>query len=126
MIQYQEGFISAEALKYIASRLDVPTAHVYSVATFYTMFHLEPIGKFHIQVCTTLSCELCGKEDLLESIEKHLDLKCGESNEMFTISEVECLGACGGAPALAINDDYFEDQTPESIVEILKGLKNDN
>ncbi len=124
MIQYQEGHISHEAMAYLAERLDVPQAHLYGVATFYTMFTLEPIAKYHIQVCKTLSCELCGKADILKSIEEELDIKVGESTELFKLSEVECLGACGGAPMLSMNEEYHENLTPESTKALLRRLSS--
>ena len=111
MIQYQEGYISSEAMQYLAQRLDVSHAHLYGVATFYTMFNLEPVAPYHIQVCKTLSCELCGKADIIKTIEDELGIKVGESTERFQLSEVECLGACGGAPMLSINEEYHENLT---------------
>ncbi len=120
MVQYQQGYISSEAMAYLAKRLEVPQAHLYGVATFYTMFHLEPVAKYHIQVCKTLSCELCGKADILKSIEDELGIKVGESTELFKLSEVECLGACGGAPMLCLNEEYYENLTPESTKALLR------
>ncbi|MFC2074506.1 NADH-quinone oxidoreductase subunit NuoE [Campylobacterota bacterium] len=122
MVQYQEGYISSEAIAYLADRLDVPQAHLYSVATFYTMFNLEPIAPYHIQVCKTLSCDLCGKADIIKSIEDELGIKVGESTELFKLTEVECLGACGGAPMLAMNEKYYENLTPETTRALLKRL----
>lgn len=122
MVQYQEGYISPEAMAYLADRLDVPQAHLYSVATFYTMFNLEPVAPYHIQVCKTLSCELCGKADIIRSIEDELGIKVGESTDLFKLTEVECLGACGGAPMLAMNEEYYENLTPETTKALLKRL----
>lgn len=122
MVQYQEGHISSEALSYLAERLDLPQAHLYSVASFYTMFTFEPIAPYHIQVCKTLSCELCGKAEIIRSIEEELGIKVGESTELFKLTEVECLGACGGAPMLAMNEEYHENLTPESTRSLLKRL----
>jgi len=124
MVQYQEGYISIEAMAYLADRLDVPQAHLYGVATFYTMFNLEPIAKYHIQVCKTLSCELCGKADIIKSIEDELGIQMGESTELFKLSEVECLGACGGAPMLSMNEEYHENLTPESTKALLRRLSS--
>jgi len=124
MAQYQEGYISQEAMAYIAHKLDVPMAHLYGVATFYTMFHLEPIAKYHIQVCKTLSCELCGKDDILKAIEEETGLKAGESNALFKVSQVECLGACGGAPMLQLNEEYHENLSVQSTKALLQGLKS--
>ncbi len=120
MVQYQLGYISSEAMSYLAEKLDLPKAHLYSVATFYTMFTLEPIAPFHIQVCKTLSCELCGKAEILKTIEEETGLKVNESNALFKLSEVECLGACGGAPMLSLNETYHENLTPESTKALLQ------
>lgn len=122
MVQYQEGFISTEAMEFISSKLDVPLAHIYGVATFYTMFNFEAIAKYHIQVCKTLSCELCGKEDILKAIEEETGLGVNESNQLFKVSQVECLGACGGAPMLQLNEEYHENLSPQSTKELLQGL----
>ena len=122
MVQYQEGFISSDAMNYLAELLDVPVAHLYGVATFYTMFNLELMPKYHIQVCKTLSCELCGKAEVIKAIEEEIGLKVNESNELFRLTQVECLGACGGAPMLAMNEDYHENLTPQSTKDLLQRL----
>jgi NADH-quinone oxidoreductase subunit E len=128
MAQYQEGFISLEAIEVIAKLLDWAPMEIYRVATFYTMFNLEPVGKYHIQLCKTLSCALCGKAEMLEHLEKRLDIKPGESSEdgRFTLTQVECLGSCGTAPVMQINDRYYENLTPEKIDEILDTLQSDS
>jgi NADH-quinone oxidoreductase subunit E len=125
MIQHQESWISLQAMEYLAQRLDTSAMHVYSVASFYTMFHLEPVGKYNIQVCKTLSCMLRGSEDIKKHIENRLGIKAGESTKdmKFTITEVECLGSCGTAPCVCINDDYIQNTTPQMIDEVLDGLK---
>ena len=122
MAQYQEGHISTEAMKYISELLDIPHAHIYGVATFYTMFNLEKVPPFHIQVCKTLSCELCGKHEIIKSIEEEIGIKVGEETELFKLSEVECLGACGGAPMLCLNEEYYENLTPKKTKELLQRL----
>ena len=125
MIQYQEGWISEEAMVYLAKRLNMSPMDIYSIASFYTMFNLKPIGKYHIQLCKTLSCMLNGSETMLAHIEKKLGIKAGETSNdgKFTISKVECLGACGGGPCMSLNDDYHENLTVEKIDEILEGLE---
>jgi len=125
MIQHQESWISLQAMEYLAKRLDTTPMNVYSVASFYTMFHLEPVGKYNIQVCKTLSCMLRGSEDIKKYIENKLGIKAGESTQdmKFTITEVECLGSCGTAPCVCINDDYIQNTTPRMIDEILDGLE---
>jgi len=113
LAQYQEGFISLDAIDAIAEQTDTPPMEVYRVATFYTMFHLEPQEKLNIQVCKTLSCKLCGSDKIL----KHL-----EGKEGVHIEHVECLGSCGTAPVMQINDINYEELTPEKVDEILEGL----
>ena len=124
MVQYQKGFISSDALAYLAQRLEVSQMHLYSVATFYTMFHLEPIAKYHIQVCKTLSCELCGKSEIIKCIEEELGIKVNESTKdnLFKLSEVECMGACAGAPMLALNEEYHEDLDVQKTKALIKRL----
>lgn len=124
MVQYQEGWISLEAMEFIAQKLDLSPMDIYSIASFYTMFNLQPIGKYHIQLCKTLSCMLCGSEELLKHLEKRLGIKSGEStkDKLFTITEVECLGNCAGAACMSLNDDYYSNLTPEILDEILDRL----
>ncbi len=125
MIQQQEGWISPESMEFLADRLDTSAMDVYSVASFYTMFNLKPIGRYHFQVCKTLSCKLRGSQEIKEYLEKKLGIKAGETSEdlKFTISEVECLGSCGTAPCVCINEDYVENATPEILDEIISGMK---
>lgn len=125
LAQEQFGWISEEIMRYIADLLQVSFNHVYSVASFYTMYNKKPIGKYHIQVCTNISCQLLGAENIVNHICKKLNVQLGNttSDGKFTIVEVECLGACGGAPAMQINDDYYEKLTPEKVDNILSKLK---
>jgi NADH-quinone oxidoreductase subunit E len=125
MVQYQEGFISIDAMQEIAKLSGHHLMEIYKVATFYTMFNLEPIGKHHIQVCKTLSCSLCGKREVIEAIKKYLQIEIGETtaDKMFTLSQVECLGSCGTAPVMQINDVFYENLTPHSVITILKELQ---
>lgn len=125
IVQYQEGYISIDAINEIAKECESFPMDIYRVATFYTMFNLKPIGKYHIQLCKTLSCKLCGKDDILKYIKSTLGIESGETTKdnMFTLSEVECLGSCGTAPMMQINDDYYENLTDEKVDTILKGLK---
>lgn len=119
------GWIPRAAMDHIAQILSMPPIRVYEVATFYSMYHLAPMGKHHVQVCGTTPCWLRGSADIQKACEKHLKIHDGETtpDQMFTLSEVECLGACVNAPMVQINDDYFEDLTPERMVEILDLLK---
>lgn len=119
------GWIPVAAMDRIADIVGVPKIKVYEVATFYSMYHLAPIGKYLVQLCTTTPCWLCGSAQIVEAVEGYLGISVGEttSDGMFTLEEVECLGACVNAPMVQINDDYYEDLTPERIVEILDALR---
>jgi len=125
MIQYQEGWISEDAMIYLANKLDTSPMDIQSIASFYTMFNLKPVGRYHIQLCKTLSCMLCGSKDIKAHIEKRLGIKPGESTKdmKFTLSEVECLGSCGTAPTMSFNDDYIQDLTIEKIDKIIDESK---
>jgi len=124
MAQYQEKMITLEAIEVIAKQIDTPPMEVYRVATFYTMFNLEAVGKYHIQLCKTLSCALCGKAEILEHLESKLGILSGESSDdgRYTLSQVECLGSCGTAPVMQINDMYYENLTDGKIDAILEEL----
>ena len=124
MVQEQEGYISLEAMEGIATHTTRPTMEIYKTATFYTMFKLQPIGKYHIQLCKTLSCMLCGKKEILEQIKSTLDIEVGETTKdgRFTLSQVECLGSCSTAPMMQINSDNYENLTSQKIEQILKEL----
>jgi NADH-quinone oxidoreductase E subunit len=123
--QDQEGWISEEMMKYIGDLLEVPYAHVLGVVTFYTMYNNKKLGKYHIEVCTNVSCMLRGSEKILETVEKHCGTKVGQTSAdgKFTVSEVECMGACGGAPMFAIGEEYYENLTPEKTEQLLSSLK---
>jgi NADH dehydrogenase (ubiquinone) flavoprotein 2 len=126
--QRQHGFTSISVMNYIAKLLEMPPMRVYEVATFYTMFNREPVGKYFLQLCTTTPCQLggCGSTKILETIQSHLNINVGETTKdcKFTLVEVECAGACVNAPVLAVNDDYYEDLTPEATKKILDALSN--
>ncbi|KAL8931290.1 MAG: hypothetical protein Q9216_007235 [Gyalolechia sp. 2 TL-2023] len=125
--QRQHGFTSISVMNEVAKILEMPPMRVYEVATFYTMYNRDPVGRFHLQACTTTPCQLggCGSDKIMEAIENHLGVGPGSTTAdgMFTFSEVECLGACVNAPMVQINDDYYEDLTPESMVTLLKALQ---
>lgn len=108
----------------IARILDMPRIKVFEVATFYTMYNLAPVGKYHLQLCTTTPCMLCGGGDLLKTCEKKLGIGSGETTKdgKFTLTEVECLGACVNAPMMQINDDYYEDLDSERLEAVLEAL----
>ncbi len=125
MAQEQFGHISQETMKYVATLLNVPYGHVLGVVTFYTMYNSRPIGKYHIEVCTNVSCMLRGSESILRHLESKLGIKAGETSDdrRYTISEVECMGACGGAPMCAIGEEYHENLTSERMDQVLAELK---
>ena len=124
LAQTEFGYLSPEAMEYIAGLLDLSPAYVGGVATFYTMFYMEPMGKCHVQVCTNLSCTLVGAEKIVHCLEEKLGVKVGQttSDTVFSLSEVECLGSCGTAPVVQVNDDYHENQTPESMLSLIDEL----
>ena len=123
MVQYQEGWISPEAMQFLAQTLECSAMDVYSVASFYTMFNLKPVGKYHIQLCKTLSCMLRGSQTMQAHIENRLGIKPGQTTKdgKFTFSLVECLGSCGTAPCMSFNDDYVENLTLEKLDELIDG-----
>ncbi|MGD0339000.1 MAG: NAD(P)H-dependent oxidoreductase subunit E [Bacteroidota bacterium] len=121
----QEGWISEETMRYVGGLLGLPLAHILGVVTFYTMFNTKKIGKYHIQVCTNISCQLLGSETIMEYVSKKTGCKKGETSPdgLFTLSEVECLGSCGTAPMMQVNDDYYEDLTFDKIDAIIASMK---
>ncbi|KAH7148521.1 thioredoxin-like [2Fe-2S] ferredoxin-domain-containing protein [Dactylonectria macrodidyma] len=125
--QRQHGFTSISVMNEVARLLEMPPMRVYEVASFYTMYNRTPVGKFFVQICTTTPCQLggCGSDSIVKAIKDHLGIKQGETTAdgLFTILEVECLGACVNAPMIQINDDYYEDLTPTTVVELLTALK---
>ncbi|GAB7360804.1 hypothetical protein MBLNU230_g0791t1 [Neophaeotheca triangularis] len=123
--QRQHGFTSISVMNEVARILEMPPMRVYEVATFYTMYNRNPVGRFHVQCCTTTPCQLKGSDGIMKAIEDKLGIHHGETTEdgMFTFTEVECLGACANAPMVQINDDYFEDLTPETTQSLLGALK---
>ncbi|KAF9436087.1 hypothetical protein BGZ76_004871 [Entomortierella beljakovae] len=123
--QRQLGWTSLPVMNAVAKMVEVPPMRVYEVATFYTMYNREPVGKFFLQLCTTTPCQLCGSTDILKTLESNLGIKVGETTKdgKFTLVEVECAGACVNAPVLAVNDDYYEDLTPETTVKVIESLK---
>ena len=125
MVQEEHGWISDQAVEEIAKLLELPVNHVYGVVSFYTMFNRKPVGKFHIQMCTNVSCQLLGAEKLSEYICRKLDVRVGETTQdkKFTVTEVECLGSCGTAPMMQVNDDYYENLTEEKIDELVRRLQ---
>lgn len=123
--EQNNNWLSKDALDYVADYLEMPRIRVYEVASFYTMFNLSPVGKFHLQVCGTTPCLLRGADQIIKSCEKKLGIKKGEtsSDGLFTLSEVECLGACANAPMMQINNkEFYEDLTLENTEKLLDDL----
>jgi NADH-quinone oxidoreductase E subunit len=120
------GWLPKPAIEHVANLLNMPLIRAYEVATFYTMFNLKPVGKHHIQLCRTTPCWLRGSSDILKICESNLGIQAGEvtPDGKFSLIEVECLGACVHAPIAQINDDYYENLTPESMTTILKDLSS--
>ena len=120
-----ESWLPRAAMDYVADLLGVPRIEAYEVATFYTMYNLQPVGDNHVQVCTNLPCWLRGSDKIASVCKKTLGVGFGESTEdgQFTLSEVECLGACANAPMIQINDDYYEDLDESSTGSILSEIK---
>ena len=121
-----KSVVSTAAIDTIAAILQMPVIRVHEVASFFTMVNLTPVGKYHVQLCGTTPCMLAGSDNILQAIKDFLMIEKGDTTKdgLFTLSEVECLGACCNAPMVQINDDYYEDLSPESIVRILQELKN--
>jgi NADH:ubiquinone oxidoreductase subunit E len=124
-VQETRGWVSDEAVAEVANELELTAAYVKGVVTFYTMYHQHPVGKYFIQVCTTTPCNICGAEGVVDALLEHTG--CGElgatsPDGRFTVIEVECLGACGFATPVLINDEFLETVTPERVPEILERL----
>ncbi|MBY0501605.1 MAG: NADH-quinone oxidoreductase subunit NuoE [Alphaproteobacteria bacterium] len=119
------GWLPKSAIEAVTEMLAIPLMRGYEVATFYSLFNLNPIGKYHVQICGTTPCMLRGSEDLKKACENHLRIRCGETTKdgIFTLSEVECIGACVNAPAVQINDDYYEDLNEESFLNIIVDIE---
>lgn len=124
LCQERWGWISPGVMRAVGQRLDLSPAFVESVTSFYTMYLLRPPGKYLLQVCTTLSCQLCGTSGIVEHLKEKLGIDFGETTKdgRFTLFDVQCLGACGEAPVVQINNDYYTNLTDESLDEILDGL----
>lgn len=129
LAQQQEGWVSIAAMEHIAELLAMPVIRVQEVATFYSQYNLTPLGTYHVQCCTTTPCWLRGSEQVVEACKDYLGIGLGESTTdgMFTLSEVECLGACVNAPMIQVNatgvDNFYEDLDYERTLRILKALK---
>ncbi|MGE0093713.1 MAG: NADH-quinone oxidoreductase subunit NuoE [Alphaproteobacteria bacterium] len=125
LAQRQAGWIPRAAIEHIAEILEIAPIRVEEVVSFYTMFHGKPVGKHVVWLCTTTPCWLCGSDDIVARCKQVLGIEIGETTPdgMFTLMEAECLGACVNAPMIQIDDDYFEDLTPDSVQAVLEAYK---
>jgi NADH-quinone oxidoreductase subunit E len=125
VVQNEVGFISHQEEEQVARLLDIKPIKVKEVVTFYTMYNQEAIGKYHIQVCSNLSCSLLGAESLIDRLKEKLGIGVGETtpDKKYTLTTVECLGACEQAPCMMINFDYFGNLDEQKIEDILEGLE---
>ena len=119
------GFLSVDTMDYVASLLDLNPIEVYEVATFYSMFYLEKMGKYVLEVCHTGPCAICGGEDVLQHIRDYLHIETGETTPdgMFTLKEVECLGACGNGPVMQVNTEFYEQMTARQVEKVIEDLR---
>ncbi len=124
IVQRERGYLDPPGVAYLAKRLALRITDIWEVATFYSMIHTDPVGKYHIQVCRTLSCKIMGAGKITKHCAEKLGIKPGETTAdgRFTLSEVECLGSCGTAPMFQINFDYHENLTAEKVDQILASL----
>lgn len=120
-----DGWVSPEAISYLSQVMDIPESRINEVFHFYTMFNKKPVGKYHVQVCCNVACCMAGTREMLKEFLKEHQVRKDEmtADGRFTFSAVECLGSCGTAPMMQINDKYYENLTPESAQALLKGLK---
>jgi len=125
-VQHQHGYLTQDGMDAVAAYLGLPPIQVYEVASFYSMFETQPVGRHHISVCTNISCMLCGGEELLAHVERRLGIKVGEctpDGRFFLKKEEECLAACNGAPMMMVDHVYYENPTPEAVERVLEAHK---
>jgi len=125
--QEELGWISPEALAWVANRLELQRQEVFQVSSFYTMYYKKPVGLYHVQLCRTLSCMLCGSRTLGECLKTRLGVSAGEvtSDGLWSYEEVECLGSCGTGPVAQINDVFFEKLTPETLLKTMDRIERE-
>jgi NADH-quinone oxidoreductase subunit E len=123
--EQNQGWLSKDIIEAVADYLEIPHIAAFEVATFYSMYELQPIGRYKINVCTNVSCLLSGCEGIVEHLKQRLNIGFGETTAdgKFSLKEVECLGACANAPMFHIGHQYYEDLTPQKVDEILDGLE---
>jgi len=127
MANREFGYLSDEVYSYVSELTGVPRSRVFSVASFYTMFNQKPVGRYHLQVCKNVPCMMLGSDDIISHLGKKLGIGVGETTQdgLFTLSAVECLGCCGAAPAMMVNDDFHDNLTVEAIDGIIAGLSKE-
>lgn len=125
IVQRERGYLDPPGVAYLANRLSLRITDIWEVATFYSMLHTKPPGRYHIQICKTLSCKIMGEGKITEHVSKKLGIKPGETTAdgKFSLSLVECLGSCGTAPMFQVNFDYHENLTTEKVDQILDSLE---
>jgi NADH-quinone oxidoreductase E subunit len=125
-IQNHNGFLSQKSIVEVGKHLNLPSSKIYGVATFYNQFRFQPQGKFHIQVCRGTACHVLGSATVLETIQKELGIKAGDTTRdgLFSIEVVACIGACGLAPVIAVNGNFHAKVNADSIKEIVQNYKN--
>lgn len=124
-IQEDRGYVADDDIVELAAYLGVPQIQIEEVLSFYTMFRRKPIGRWHLQFCHNISCSMNGAENLLHYVEKKIGIKPGETTPdgRYTLDHVECLGSCGTAPMMMVNEAYHENLTKEKVDKLLEGLK---
>ncbi len=127
IIMAERGWVGTDGANHVADLLGVPPIWCYEALTFYTYFPKEPVGKYHIQVCHNIACNLRGAEDILDHLKNKHGIREGEITEdgLFCLHRVECLGACGNGPMMQVNDDYYEDLTPEIVDELIERFRKE-
>lgn len=125
--QDELGYINDEAIEWVSKKIGIAPVHIMEVATFYTMYYRRLMGRYHVQVCRTLSCALCGAKKLTEYLQHRLHIKPGEVSKdgMWSYEEVECLGSCGTAPMCEINDSFFENLTAEKLGALMDRIERE-
>ncbi len=125
LVQYQQGYVTANAMRYVADLIGMTAADVEDVVSYYTMFYTKPVGRFVLSVCRTLSCALNGAERVTDELCRQLKITPGntDASGAFTLIEVECLGACDRAPVVMVNDAWHESLQPEDVPKLLDGLR---
>jgi len=124
-VQDKQGYLSKESVKIIGDHLNLPASKIYGVATFYNQFRFEPLGKYHIQVCRGTACHVKGSNKVLDTLQRELKIDAGSTTKdgQFSLEVVACIGACGLAPVISINGEFFAGVTPDKVKKILKSYR---